>query len=507
MPAVLYLCLHLCDFAAQAIVRSRPELRHHPLAVVSGTPPLEFVFGLNQRARSLGLDLGMTRIQAESFPGMAVLRRDRAQEEAAFAELAAHAHRFSPRVQAIVAPEETSSGATLVLDIANSERLFGTPKQIAEALLKDVRAAGCEANIAVSQNANAALLAARGRARITVIPSGRETETLSPLPLSVLELDGAQSQTFATWGVHTLGQLAALPLKSLVARIGQDGHRLHLIARGAYDHLLVPEEAPADAPLVERVELEHPVELLEPLLFLLSRTLEDLTRRAAERALAIASVETCLVLDDAKQPKHRRAIRPAFPERDHHTLLKLIQLDLELHPPQAPVAAFELCVQPARRQKVQQGLFAPQSPEAGRLEVLMARLRKLVGEERVGAPELLDSHDPEAFRMVPFVSDGDSRPQPSSPHRLRTSAVRMVRPPLAVRIGMNGTAPATLFLEGQRFAVQTHSGPWRTSGAWWTNSNWCREEWDIAVEGPQRRCLRLAYDPGANCWYLIGIYD
>lgn len=507
MTAVLYLCLHLRDFAAQAIVRSHPELRHHPVAILSGTPPLEFVFGLNQHAREQGLEMGMSRIQAESFPGMAVLRRDRVQEDAAFTEVTNCVQRFSPRVQAMVAPEETSSGATLVLDIANSERLLGTTKQIAEALLQDIRTAGCEASITASQNAYAAVLAARGYAGMTIIPSGREAETLSPLPLSVLELDDTQAQTFAAWGIHTLGQLAALPLKQLIARTGQAGHRLHLMARGAYDRLLVPDELPLDAALSESVELEHPVELLEPLLFLVSRALEQLTQHAAERALAIASVETCLVLDDTGRIEHRRLVRPALPENNHHTLLKLIQLDLELHPPHAPIKAFTLRAQPARPQRTQQGLFAPQSPETGRLEVLLARLRKLVGEERVGAPELLDSHAPDAFRMLSLVSNADSAGQPSAPHRLRASALRMVRPPLSVHLRMNGSSPAMLFLEGQRLAVQTHSGPWRTSGAWWTNSNWCREEWDIAVDDPQNRCLRLAYDPGANCWYLIGIYD
>lgn len=507
MPAVLYLCLHLRDFAAQAIVRSHPEFRHQSLGVLSGVPPLEFVFGLNQRAREQGLEMGMSRVQAESFPKMTVLRRDRAQEDTSFAELMHCASRFSPRVQAFASPEELSSGATLILDVANSERLLGTTKQVAEALLSELRAMGYEASIAASRNAYAAVLAARGCAGITIIPSGCEAQTLSPLPLTVLELDATQAQTFAVWGVHTLGQLAALPLKSLIARIGQDGHRLHLMARGAYDHLLVPEEASADTVLVEHVELEHPVELLEPLLFLMSRALEELTRRASERALAIASVEICLVLDDAEGSEHRRAVRPALPERDCHTLLKLIQLDLELHPPQAAIRAFTLRAQPARPQRAQQGLFAPRSPEAGRLEVLVARLRKLVGEERVGTPELLDSHAPDAFRMVPFVPNADNRRQQTSPDHLRTPALRMVRPPLVVGIGMNGSTPATLFLEGQRFAVQTHSGPWRTSGAWWTNSDWCREEWDITLNDSQRRCLRLAYDPGASCWYLIGIYD
>ena len=46
--------------------------------------------------------------------------------------------------------------------------------------------------------------------------------------------------------------------------------------------------------------------------------------------------------------------------------------------------------------------------------------------------------------------------------------------------------------------LQTGSGPWRTSGAWWTNPGWCREEWDVVLQELPQRCLRLAHDPGAG---------
>jgi protein ImuB len=507
MPAGLYLCLHLRDFSAQVLVSAHPECRQ-PLAILAGTPPLEYVFGLNQRAREQGLGLGMGRVQAESFPGTVVLRRDRAREETSFAQLTCYAGRISPRVQVLAAPEELSSDATFILDIANSERLLGTAEQIADTLLKEIRAAGYEASIAISGNAYATVLAARGLRGITIIAAGREAQTLSPLPFTVLEPSRDLAQTLTAWGVNTLGQLAALPLKSLVARVGQDGYRLHRLARGQYDHLLVPEATPTDVVMVESIELDHPVELLAPLLFLISRALEQLTRRAAQRALAIASIEICLALDDAEHPEHRRMVRPALPEWDHHTLLKLIQLDLELHPPRSRIVAFTMRVQPARPQKVQQGLFAPQSPEAGNLEVLLARLRKLVGEEHVGSPVLLDTHRPDAFQVASFTTSAPNTSRPTaSSYRRQTSALRMVRPPLAVQVGMNCGVPNTVVIEGQHFLVQTHSGPWHTSGAWWTNSHWCREEWDIVLHELPPRCLRLAFDPAARCWHLIGIYD
>jgi len=566
MSAPLYLGLHVRDFPVQAEVRVRPELRGQAVAVLDGDPPLETVFSLNDAARRLGLRLGMNRVQAESFNGNSIsntnrisLRsRVRHQEDIAFRVLMECAERFSPRIEVLAAPTESVSGAMLVLDIAACERLFGTPKQIAVALLRAADAAGFEASAATSINVYAAVVAARGFPGITIVPAGSEAGVLAPLSLAVLDLEPEQRETFASWGIRTLGQLAGLPQTALVARVGEVGHRLQALARGDCEHLLAPVEPPADAVLSESTELEHPVDLLEPLLFLISRMLEQIFRRAAARALAIAQVETRLVLDDPVRREHRRIVWPALPEWSHSTLLKLVQLDLELHPPEAAVIALHLVAQPARSQSVQQGLFTPQTPEAGRLEILLARLRKLVGEERVGAAELLDSHRPEAFRMAPFVPGTSAASLAFAGSR--PSALRILRPPRVIRVEIHrvseqGPCPqrlkpnsqqctyrsaealrhpkssstssfsadcdavpfpkpisatlhlAAFYLEGQKFVVQKGSGPWKASGAWWTYPDWSREEWDVALGGQDKKCCRVAYDASSDCWYLIGIYD
>ena len=98
-----------------------------------------------------------------------------------------------------------------------------------------------------------------------VIAAGEESEALAPLPLARLGLAGEQAETFASWGIRTLGMLAALPEKELIARMGQDGKRLRQLARGEMPHLFQPVE-PAFT-LAERMELDSPVEMLDSLLF------------------------------------------------------------------------------------------------------------------------------------------------------------------------------------------------------------------------------------------------
>jgi hypothetical protein len=132
------------------------------------------------------------------------------------------------RIEVLASPAENASGATLILDVSASERLFGAPAQIASALRHDAES-GFDASTATSHNSYASVLAARGFPGTTVIPHGKESAKLSPLSLAVLELEPEQEETFALVGNQNRA-LASLPPKALIARIGQAGHRLQALA-------------------------------------------------------------------------------------------------------------------------------------------------------------------------------------------------------------------------------------------------------------------------------------
>ncbi len=189
-----------------------------------------------------------------------------------------------------------------------------------------------------------------------------------------------------------------LPEKDLIARLGQEGKRLRQLARGESPHLFFPVD-PVFA-LEERLELDTPVEVLDSLLFGVGVMLEQLIARATARILSLAVVTAELGLDGGSV--HTRVVRPALPTNDKQLWLKLLHLDWIAHPPQAAVVSIFLRAETGVVGKVQLGLFSPQLPEPGRLDVTLARIRAVVGEERVGSVELKDSHEPDGFRMKPF---------------------------------------------------------------------------------------------------------
>ena len=518
-PPEVYACLYAREFPAQALLRLRPVVRDQACVVMEGDPPLERVCATNAKARKLGVEPGMTRVEIETIPGVTVLARSVAEESSAKAAVLECAGSFTPRV------EDLSGDGLLVcvLDIAGTEKLFGAPAVLAKRLLARVRQLGVAACVAVSANFHAAVCLAQGMNVVhhaMVVPQGEEARALAELPLSVLGLSAEHAETFVQWGVPTLGALAALPETALISRLGQEGKRLRLLARGEATHLFLPLEATFQ--LQERMELDSPVEVLESLLFVVSAMLEQLTLRANLRALALASATLTLALEGGGT--HTRMVRPALPSNDRTLWLKLIHLDLEAHPPDAAILALTLAAEAGITSKVQLGLFSPQTPEAARLDVTLARIRAIVGEEAVGRAVLSDTHRLDGFRMEPFrvpnlpgFSPGRGtgrgrRPSPvaSLPTKLgaNRAAMRQLRPAEAISVTMRDGRPETFFFRGERYTVERAYGPWLASGDWWSVTRWNLQQWDVVARcGEALLCGCAVLDSALRRWTMVALYD
>ncbi len=493
----LFACVHAADFPAQALLRLRSDLQSDPVVVLEGRAPHEFVCAMNKAAFRCGASLGMTRLDAEGTTGLRLLARSLETEANARAVLLECAARFSPRIEEV--SEGTACG--FVLDIAGTERLFGPPASLAERLRTELASAGFRVSIAVSANYDTARMKAAASHGVNVIPEGAEALALAKLPIAALNLEEEHQETFAIWGIRTLGELAALPEVELIARLGQKARAWRGAALGKLTHLFRPMEP--EFKLQEFCEFETPVEQMDSLLFMGARMIDSLVARAADRALSLALLTARMKLEG--EGLHELVLRPAIPSTDRKFLLKLLQLEIAAHPPRAAVLALELSAEAGHCNTVQLGLFTPQTPEPSRLDVTMARIKAIVGEDRVGAPLLEDTHRPGSFRMDLLAIEGSTCDEPQSPRMV----LRRMRPPVPVRVAMRDYQPAA-FRDGvSLFEITAAYGPWKTSGCWWSSNDWNLEEWDILAErsdGSSIACL-LVCDQNRHEWQLEAVYD
>jgi protein ImuB len=524
-----FACIYVPDFPVEAILRAEPDLRSKAVAVVEGKPPLEKISRGNEDARRAGISAGMTKLQAELCDHVVLRDRSESQETAAHQALLDCAHSFSPRVEDFAAD-------TLLLDLSGLDKLFGPLPKIAREILHRAAGIGVEANVAVASTLESALLAAHGFSGVTVIPDGKEAEVLGGLPVEVLftaEADSKNTEeflkTFSRWGIRKFRDLAVLPEVDLSERLGQEGLHFQALACGSGTRNLVP----SDPPLVfeEVIELEHPIVLLEALAFVLNRMLEHLCARLQGRALAAQELHLELTLEngrpetDVSLTQFQRTLHLPVPLLDAKTFLKLLQLDLKSNPPGAPVAKVHLRIEPAKPRPAQNGLFMPASPEPEKLELTLAGISGIVGKGRVGSPMLLDMHRREAFEMRHFTpsqtkSWSDGRPARSVERENAglhnhageiVTALRILRPPIAVRVSHSKGQPShVMSRKGKQISGQVlwAAGPWRSSGDWWEQDAWVRDEWDIAVQESEGTGLyRLIHDLLTSEWLLQGRYD
>jgi len=411
---------------------------------------------------------------------------------------------FSPWI------EEIEPG-TVVFDIRGLSLIFGSSHDIAREIQRRI---GIPANIALAPNPDSAIYLAQGVKGTTVVLAGEEAAALALLPLHLLGGDPQFAETLHDWGIRTFGEFATLPPLGIASRLGDEGLRLQRLARGETTRLLKVQSSPLE--FHEESELETPIELLEPLMFVLTQMLETVCMRL--RSCSLSTNEIRLNLKLSRNPAHDGTAGPScalermadhcvtlqlpLPMLDVKVFQKLLQLDLSERPAQAPVEKIHLELKPVEPRTTQHGLFLPAAPEPEKLEITLARIRHLVGSANVGTPELLDTHRPDSFRLTSLALAKEQHPAPEEP----SLGLRRYRPRLTAQVicGENGR-PIRIQSSKAGGRVIACAGPWRTSGDWWTNEPWSNEEWDVELStGP---ILRIHLDLLLNRWFVEGSYD
>jgi protein ImuB len=318
------------------------------------------------------------------------------------------------------------------------------------------------------------------------------------------------------WGIHTLGQFAALDKEQVGARLGPEAVRMWERANGQSNRLLNLVRPPES--FEESFEFENEIETAEPLLFMLRRFLEQLSLQlsalylvAKELTLRITFANPSTVRSDgfagANKQQYERVFKIPQPTNDVDLLFRMLHTHLENFKSEHPITAVSLETQPTKPPKQQFGLFETTLRNPHQLSETLARLTALLGADRVGTPVLEETHRPDAFRMEPFSWDAAESALPSGelPDALRTAhtttALRRFRP----------VAPASVFIsenwhlqsEKIRGKVVDQRGAYLLSGNWWDEKSWERTEWDLQLgNGSLVRAHK-----SQRTWKIDGVYD
>lgn len=473
-------------------MRLEPDLRAQPVALVDELAAGSLVIQTTDAARAAGIEPGLTATQAMArCRGVIIKPRSRPQEETATGLLLQCAYCFSPNIEA------TANGVCTMdlrgLAVAGDWRNWAG--QIIDALFR----LNLQARIGIAGTPGLARLAAK-QARPFLHAASPE-EFLASLPVEDLEPPVPLLEILKAWGVRTAGALLALGRENIADRLGFEGIELFDLAASRE---IRPLKLVVPTPVYdEEMEFEQPVELLEPLLFVLRRFIEQLARRLEMSYLVAAELELRLGL--CSGDSFQRVFVIPAPTSDVETLFRILRTFLETVRTESPIRSLRLVAKPGRPASYQFGLFDAALRDPNKFHETLARLTSLLGNNRAGTPFPAETYRPDDFRMEP---DGLMAPRPEEPAVSHLQpcfgpALRRYRPPLTATVETRSGSPALLRCPVYNGPITRACGPWRLSGHWWDSQAWQCEEWD--VEAGDGTLLRLAQHH--EQWFVAGMLD
>lgn len=499
-------CLRVADLPLVAWLRAEPELAGSVLAVAAGAGPRAEIVAVSDAAARAGVRARQTVAQARTICAELRLRTCApALERSAREALRDAALSFSPRTEA--APPGTgvhAAEAAVFLEASGVASLFRSEAGFATALVARAAALGLPALVAVAGSRAVALLAARVPGEpleVRVLAPDREAAWLAPLSVDLLAPSDTLADVLTRFGIRRLGELARIPAKALATRLGPEAVQLAALARGEPDP--IPIEATRETTLEEELELEAPLERLEPLAFALRGLLARLATRLEVRGLACGVL--ALELGLSSGGREARRVGLAAPTSDPRTLLRLICLALETHPPQAAVERVRLATSGVPARTDQLDLFRPAGPAPALLGRTLAELEAICGPGRVGAPVLPDSHRVDAFALEPFALTHAPAPAEGTTPSGPVQALRALRPPVPAQVRTERGLPQWLHSAVASGFVLGCAGPWRTTGGWWSSERFAHDHFDVQTS--DGTVSRLRHDRIQHAWHVDGVYD
>lgn len=383
----------------------------------------------------------------------------------------------------------------VLFDVRGLEKLIGSPDEIAGSILEYLKKSDIQGNVAVTATVDMALLLARQNRGVS------HTVTLSDgfhqLSLRDLDIEKDLIGVFDELGISNIEQLRQIPVDDLVRRYGQQFRNVLDILDKKEKSFINPNVKESKAQW--KFELDQAVDDFQQLIFIINHGLDELLARVASFGVSTEQLDIKLGLTGKTSRSYE--IKTSFPTLEKAFWLKLINLRVSLDPPETAILSVCVTAHFTKARPDQKGLYAVSRPEPESLLLTVNKIKKLVGEENIGVPALVDQRLCEAFTLKPdqmplgveSVNDNVEKP---------IIAFTYFHPPVRAEVLVRDGRLTYLKTRDFHGHVLEYSGVWKSNSKWW-ESGWKTQEWDVEVEG--QGIYRLC--KAEKEWFLAGEYD
>lgn len=388
----------------------------------------------------------------------------------------------------------------ILFDVSGLERLIGKPGRIAQKILEELQKQNLSGSIAVAETVDTAALLARqdpARSAQAEACTLNVPDSFQKLPLTDLPIEQDTLNVFSDLGIRKVRDLLEIPRDELVNRYGQDFRDVIDVIEQKGASSLTPNVR--ENYVSWAYELDFPVEDFEQLIFILNHGLDRLFEQVSQCGFSTEQLDILFKLRNKTEKAYE--IKTSFPTLERTFWLKLMNLRISLDPPEAGIVSVNVVSHFTKPRPSQRGLYAVSRPEPESLLLTVNKLKKLVGEENVGVPAILNQRLAEAFALEP-----DAMPQGNEKIEVRQErsiiAFSYFHPPVQAEVLVRDSR--LIFIKTQYFEgrVVEYSGVWKANSKWWDRS-WKTQEWDVEIEhtGVYRLC-KVGKE-----WFVAGEYD
>jgi protein ImuB len=486
-------CVRLPDFGLEL---KSPKQRA-PVVLASGAAASGTILAVNEMARDLHVQAGMTVAQGQArAPDLQVEIRDEKREHRVSRQVVQKLRSLSPCV-------EVEAPGLYYLEALGQGRLHPSERVFARRILAAVRACGFCAAVGVAGHRAAAGAAAAisQPGTCTVIPPGREAKFLAALPVERLKLPDAMHAQLHALGLSTVAQVAALPASELAERFGHAGAVAVRRARGEAVEHFRPEALFED--LSRAVPFVFPLFCRQTVTAYVESMLKELFGTLQQRNRACRRVHIRLHFEDGQQETMELAV--ARPSLVVSRFVRQLEPKLEGR-------------RTAGIKGIEVRIAAVAVPPSDQLPLQPAVPPRAVEKEQIPRPpgpvyaaQLIAAALPEAGFALQPVTRAPTRarqPQQSLSRPVfcagSIAGLRLLQPPRRAEVTGDGGVPHTVRVTGRPERIRHRRGPWELSGGWW-DGDFHRLYYEVETQAERRYLLFL--DRLDAAWFLHGIFD
>jgi protein ImuB len=383
----------------------------------------------------------------------------------------------------------------VLFDVSGLQKLIGSPRQISQKTLKQLEENHVSGSVAVAETAETAVLLSRHNKGLTHTASS--PDEFRQLPLQNLQIEPDTLNVFNTLGIKRVEELQKIPADELIARYGQGFKNVIDVIEQKGKRFVTPNIKENHAAWV--YNLDFPVDDFEQLIFIINHGLDKLLGQIEHYGFSTEQLDIFFRLQNKTERDYQ--IKTSFPTLEKTFWLKLINLRISLDPPESEIFSVRIVSYFTRPRPAQKGLYSVSRPDPENLLLTVNKIKRLVGEDNVGVPVLLDQRLDEAFDL-----NADDLPKGKERVEIKSEssiiAFSYFHPPLPAEVLIRDKR--LIFIRTQFFQgrVLEYSGVWKGSSKWWEKS-WKTQEWDVQIEKQGIYRLRHA----EKDWFLVGEYD